>query len=243
MNSLQKRTLGAILIVGMLGANVTAIAWSKSAKDTLANSTLGPLQNLIPSKDNVYDLGTTANRWRSINVGTDSLSFVDSIKGTAVTLGVSDGALVVNNAAGIQVGPLQFTPTGIKALDPAADITIGDKGDLGYLSTARGVKFPDGSVQLSATSLVAGPPGPAGHDGAKGIQGPKGDTGMSGGPQGFQGIQGPKGDTGAQGPAGPSGTTGFTEQAVCFATSDKTLRFGTCADLGIAGTNFTILIK
>ena len=57
------------------------------------------------------------------------------------------------------------------------------------------------------------------------------------------GIQGEKGEKGATGPQGPSGTTGFNEQAVCFATSDKTLRFGTCADLGIAGSNLTILIK
>jgi len=114
---------------------------------------------------------------------------------------------------------------------------------LGYLSTARGIKYPDGSIQLSAISLVAGPPGPAGVTGARGLRGEKGDTGMSGGPQGFQGIQGEKGEKGATGPQGPSGTTGFNEQAVCFATSDKTLRFGTCADLGIAGSNLTILIK
>ncbi len=243
MNSLQKRTLGALLIFGMLGANVTAIAWSKSAKDTLAHSNVVPLKNLVPSKDNTYVLGTPEKRWKSVKIGTASLSFIDSINKTEVVLGVSDGALVVNNTAGIQVGPLQFTHTGIKALDAAADITIGDKGDRGFLATARGIKFPDGSVQLSATSLVAGPPGPAGVTGARGLRGEKGDTGMSGGPQGFQGIQGEKGEKGATGPQGPSGTTGFTEQAVCFATSDKTLRFGTCADLGIAGSNFTILIK
>lgn len=243
MNSLGKRTLGGLLILGMLGTNVTAIAWSKSAKDSLAHSTVGPLKDIVPSKDNIYSLGSPSKRWKTVNIGTDSLSFIDSFKGTEVVLGVTDGALVVNNAAGIQVGPLQFTPTGIKALNPASDITIGNKGDSGFVSLSRGMKFPDGSVQLSAASLIAGPAGPAGDQGPKGLKGDKGDTGMSGGPQGFPGVAGPKGETGAQGPVGPSGTSGFTEQAVCFATSDKTLRFGTCAELGIAGANFTILIK
>jgi len=238
--------MSVILILVLCGANATAIAWSKSAKDVVANSNAGLLKDLIPTKDNVYDLGSPKLRWRSVNVGTDSLIFVDEKRGTNVSLGIKDGALVVSNVAGLQVGAMQFTATGIKALNPNTNITIGNSGDRGFLSTARGIKFPDGSIQQSATSLVAGPAGPAGSNGergARGLKGDKGDTGMSGGPQGFQGIQGPKGDTGAQGPAGPSGTTGYTEQAVCLANFDHSLRFGTCADLGIAGSNFTILIK
>lgn len=243
MKAMQFRVLGSLLILVMFGANITALAWSKNAKDDVAKSMTRSITNLIPSEDNVYSLGTPDLRWKSINIGESSLSFIDKVNGSKVTLGIGDGKLLINNASAIQLGPLQFTPTGIKALDSSADITIGNEGDTGYLSTARGIKFPDGSVQTTATSLIVGPIGPAGRDGTKGDKGEKGDTGMSGGPQGFQGIQGAKGDKGDKGDPGPSGTTGFSEQPVCVATRDLEMRLGTCLQLGIAGTNMTILVK
>ncbi len=243
MNTYKKRVIGALLILILCGTNITALAWSKSAKDATSETLQKSLTDLIPSKDNVYNLGSSEMRWKSINIGENSLSFIDKINGHNVTLGVEGGRLVVRNAGALQLGFLQFTATGIEALDPTADITIGNVGDRGLLRTARGIKYPDGSIQTSATSFIAGPTGPTGPSGRKGE---KGDTGMSGGPQGFQGIQGEKGDKGEkgdQGPAGPSGLTGFTEKIVCLATADRTMRLGTCTELGILGVNVTILIK
>src|SRR5262249_22321942 len=60
-------------------------------------------------------------------------------------------------------------------------------------STAGGFRFPDGTVQTTATL-----PGPMGTTGATGPQGPAGP----------QGPQGPQGTAGAAGPAGPTGPAG-----------------------------------
>lgn len=246
MNLTTRRLLGASIGIIFLFANVIALTWSKEARDSVNSSNITNIKNLNPSKDNVYSLGTPELRWKSISIGTESLSFIDGTSRSSVSLGVSGGALVVRDAEGIAIGPMQFTTTGIKALDPAADITIGNTGDRGYLATARGIKFPDGSLQVTATSQIAGP---RGLTGPQGPQGPKGDTGMAGGPQGFPGIQGEKGEKGdkgeigPQGPAGTSGTSGYSEMSVCMGTKDQLIHVGTCAEVGIVGMNLTILVK
>lgn len=246
MNKTIKRTLGAAVAIIFLFCNVLAITWSREARDATVLNVVSTSLGLIPTKDNVYSLGTPSKRWKSINVGTESVVFVDDLSDKKVTLGIAGGSLVVRDADGILVGPMQFTPTGIKAVDPSADITIGNLGDSGYLATARGIKFPDGSLQITATSQIAGPRG------LTGPQGPKGDTGMSGGPQGFPGIQGEKGEkgdkgekgeTGPQGPTGPSGTSGYKEMAVCVGANDQLMHIGTCADRRIVGMNLIILVK
>lgn len=243
MNLTARRLLGASIVIIFLFTNVIALTWSKEARDAVNSSNVITIKDLIPSKDNVYSLGSPELRWKSVSLGTESLSFIDGSDRRSVSIGVSEGALVVRDAEGIAIGPMQFTSTGIKALDPAADITIGNIGDRGYLATARGIKFPDGSLQITATSQIAGPRG------LTGPQGPKGDTGMAGGPQGFPGVQGEKGekgdkgDTGPQGPAGPSGTSGYNEMSVCMGTNDRIIHVGTCAEVGIVGMNLTILVK
>lgn len=243
MNTFTKRALGATTAIIFLFCNVLALTWSREARDQINLNGGASIKSLNPSKDNVYSLGTPNLRWKSISVGTDSLSFIDDVSKNKVSLGIAGGSLVVRDADGILVGPMQFTPTGIKALDPNADITIGNTGDKGFLATARGIKFPDGTLQSTATSQIPGPRGLIGP------QGPKGDTGMSGGPQGFPGIQGErgekgeKGDTGPQGPAGPSGTAGYREMSVCMGTNDRLIHVGTCAEAGTLGINLTILVK
>jgi len=75
-------------------------------------------------------------------------------------------------------------------------------------STNGGIRFPDGSTQLSAQ--VAGVQGPTGPTGSQGNQGPQGPIGPTG-PQGQTG-QGSPGPTGPTGPASPwslSGTVAF----------------------------------
>ncbi|MGD9690009.1 MAG: hypothetical protein AB7K52_10190 [Phycisphaerales bacterium] len=60
-------------------------------------------------------------------------------------------------------------------------------------STAGGFRFPDGTVQTTATLPgPQGPTGPAGPQGATGPQGAPGATGATG-PQGFTGAAGPAG--------------------------------------------------
>ncbi len=80
-----------------------------------------------------------------------------------------------------------------------------------------GVRFPDGTVQTTAT--LVGPAGPSGHDGPAGATGPAGAAGPQGaagvqgptGPQGDVGPQGPIGSTGPQGPVGPQGPAGGSQ--------------------------------
>ena len=125
--------------------------------------------DLIPSLDNTFVLGTPTKRWKSLQLGPGTLFLEDVITGFQAGLTVSGGTLLIDGADSLRIGNIRLTSTGIESLNSHADITIGNSGDSGYLSTARGIKFPDGSVQNSAIAIgntgPAGPTGPAGADG------------------------------------------------------------------------------
>jgi hypothetical protein len=66
----------------------------------------------------------------------------------------------------------------LESILSSQDIQIGNPGDTGYLSTARGIKFPDGTTQQ--TAALRGERGPAGATGPQGEVGPAGGFGGSG---------------------------------------------------------------
>jgi hypothetical protein len=134
--------------------------------------------DLVPSQDNVFSLGTVGKRWKSLQLGPGTLYLQDVITGIQAGLTVSGGSLLVDGADSLRIGNVRLTSNGIESVASSQDIQIGTPGDSGFLSTARGIKFPDGSIQSSAT-----------------MQGPRGATGMQG-PQGLQGVTGPAGGFG-----------------------------------------------
>lgn len=149
--------------------------------------------NLIPKADNVYTLGTEALRWKDISLGEGTIRITDVTTGRTVRISVDQGVLLLDGSDSLRLGNIKLTSTGIESQLPSQDIRIGNIGDTGFLSLARGLRFPDGTTQ-STGSLQ-------GDAGAIGPQGPIGATGAIG-PQGL------KGDTGATGPQGPSGLPG-----------------------------------
>jgi len=143
-----------------------------------------------------------------------------------------------------------LTSSGIKSEIPAQDITIGALGDTGYLSTARGIKFPDGTVQNSASVLTlasTGATGPIGLTGPTGLTGLIGLTGLTGsigaqgttGAQGQQGIQGPSGPTGLTGSTGLTGAAGATGATGATGASSPTVVLGyTVSNLSRSATQY-----
>jgi hypothetical protein len=107
--------------------------------------------DLIPSQDNTYVLGTSASRWKSLSLGQGTLFITDvSNPSIQAAITVNNGSLQINGAAQLQLGNITLTPTGISSASSSQNITIGNTGDTGYLSTARGIQFPDNSLQTTA---------------------------------------------------------------------------------------------
>jgi hypothetical protein len=112
----------------------------------------------------------------------------------------------------------EFLP--VKSIYTGTDVTaLGEATpDDVMLAPGGGIKYPDGSIQLTASADgaegPAGPEGPqgiqgeAGPAGADGAAGPKGDTGDTGPAGAASTVPGPKGDTGDTGPAGADGAQG-----------------------------------
>ena len=149
--------------------------------------------DLIPSKDNLFSLGSEKLRWKELQLGPGTLFIEDTTTGLQAGISVNGGALLIDGADSLRIGNLRLTKTGIESIVTGQDITIGNLNDRGLLAVANGIRFPDGTVQSSAI-----------------IQGLKGETGATGpaGPQGAQGAQGPAGAQGAAGPQGLAGSAG-----------------------------------
>jgi hypothetical protein len=126
--------------------------------------------DLVPSQDNVFSLGTVGKRWKSLQLGPGTLYLQDVITGIQAGLTVSGGSLLIDGAESISIGNIRLTESGIESVLPSQDIEVGSPGDTGFLKTARGIKFPDGSTQSTATLVgPAGPVGPAGAPGGFGL--------------------------------------------------------------------------
>jgi hypothetical protein len=150
-------------------------------------------QDIVPSEDNKFTIGTLAKRWKSLQLGPGTLFIQDQVTGAQAGLTVNAGSLLLDGADSLRIGNVQLTATGIKSVLPDQDLTIGALGDQGYLSLSRALKFPDGTTQ--STAMLNGLTGP---QGAQGPQGPQGATGATG-------ATGPQGATGATGPQGTAG--------------------------------------
>jgi len=106
--------------------------------------------DMLPAADNTSTLGNNTYRWKSLSLGPGTLSITDQTLLTPANLTVVNGVFNINGAQQVQVGNIRITGNGIQSLQSAQDITIGNAGDTGYLATARGIKFPDGTIQTSA---------------------------------------------------------------------------------------------
>ena len=118
--------------------------------------------DLIPLTDNVYTLGTSASRWKSISVGPGTINITDQTLLTETSLTVNNGVLQVNGANQLQVGQLKFIDNTIQSTTGAIDIQIGataDSADLKLnrdlvLASGKTITFADGSVQSTAGGIV-----------------------------------------------------------------------------------------
>jgi len=118
--------------------------------------------DLIPLTDNVYSLGTSASRWKSISVGPGTINITDQTLLTETSLTVNNGVLQVNGANQLQVGQLKFIDNTIESTTGNIDIQIGlttSTADIKLnrnvvLATGKTLTFGDGSVQSSAAGFV-----------------------------------------------------------------------------------------
>lgn len=128
--------------------------------------------SLIPSVDNVYSLGSPDFRWKGLQIGPGTLYIEDVATGDQVAITVNDGTLLLDGAENIRIGNIRLTSSGLESMLSSQDITIGNLGDTGYVVLARGLKFPDGTIQSTASSRGSvGPEGPAGPPGPQGEPG------------------------------------------------------------------------
>jgi len=131
--------------------------------------------NLVPSADNTYTLGSPDFRWKDLQLGPGTLFIEDQTTGDQVGITVVDGALLLDGADSLRIGNVRLTATGLESILSDQDITIGNLGDTGYVVLARGLKFPDGTIQSTAAS--GGAVGPQGPQGPVGPQGEPGSIG------------------------------------------------------------------
>ena len=118
--------------------------------------------DLIPLTDNVYSLGTTSSRWKSINVGPGTITITDQTLNTAADISVDNGVLQINGANQLQVGQLKFVDNTIESTTGAIDIQIGLTSSTADIKLNRDVvlapgktfTFGDGTTQSTAAGII-----------------------------------------------------------------------------------------
>ncbi len=187
---------------GAAGATGAAAQWSAVSED------------VVPTQDNVFSLGTPDKRWKSLQLGPGTLYIQDQTTGAQAGLTVKSGALLLDGTDSLRIGNIQLTATGLKTLTPNTNLTIGDIGGSGSVKLESPLEFPDGTKQM--TAMLNGLTGPQGAQGLQGLQGPQGIPGAAGakgdigltGPQGAQGVPGIQGLQGVAGVQGAQGVAG-----------------------------------
>ena len=118
--------------------------------------------DLIPLTDNVYTLGTSASRWKSISVGPGTINITDQTLLTDASLTVNNGVLQINGANQLQVGQLKFVDNTIESISGGINIQIGLTGSTASLvlnrnvviATGKTLTFGDGTTQSTAAGII-----------------------------------------------------------------------------------------
>ena len=83
-------------------------------------------EDIIPTLDNTFNLGSDLLRWKSVHIGPGTLYIQDQNNaGLNCALTVVDGVLKIDGANQIQVGQLKFVDNTIESTTGAEDIQIG----------------------------------------------------------------------------------------------------------------------
>ena len=103
-------------------------------------------QDLIPSLDNMYSLGSPQLRWKSVHVGPGSVWLHDVATAQEVELTLDAGVLKINGSNQLQVGQLKFIDNTIESTTPAVDISIGLTASTANLVLNRNVIIAEGKT-------------------------------------------------------------------------------------------------
>ena len=111
-------------------------------------------EDLIPSVDNTYSLGSELLRWKEVHFGPGTLFMQDQNNaGLNAELTVVDGVLKIDGANQIQVGQLKFIDNTIESITGAEDIQIGYLEDTANLVLNRNVILGEGKT-FNTTGLT-----------------------------------------------------------------------------------------
>lgn len=164
-------------------------------------------QNILPSSNNAYSLGSNTAIWKDLHVASNTIYIYYGNNLTNIaTLGADNAGMLTWDAVPItdltgNVFAQANSGTAIRAntfnFVNTANVTVS------VTTTSNGV------VNIAFESLAGGGGGGTGPQGPTGPAGPQGGSGSPGG-SGPTGPQGATGPTGPQGPRGPQGATGPT---------------------------------
>ena len=114
--------------------------------------------DVVPKIDNVYTLGNSNFRWKSVSIGSGTIYITDTVLGTEAGLTVTNGVLLINGANQLQVGQLKFDNNTIISTSGTTDIQIGTTGETANLvlnrntelASGKSLKFGDNTIQTTA---------------------------------------------------------------------------------------------
>ena len=164
--------VGMVPYSGSPGSYVSKVGDTMSGTLTVGTTVVGTnyisvdnvTGNLVPSSNLTYSLGNTSNRWKDLWVGSNSITFSDTLGGPDQTLRVANQVFYIAQAsspntynanAGFNAGGVILQNFTITLANTSQNLTIGKAGDTGNTIINRATQVGNGSVfsTVNATSL------------------------------------------------------------------------------------------
>lgn len=132
------------VIVGANGTNGT---------DGISPDLQNVAENILPSVNNTFYLGSSTYRWAGVYVGPGTIHITDTVTGQDATLNVTSGVLTINGANQLQVGQLKFVDNTIESTTGATNIQIGLTSSTANLTLNRNTVV-DPSKTLAVKKMI-----------------------------------------------------------------------------------------
>jgi hypothetical protein len=108
-----------------------------------------PHSDILPYTTNQWRLGSPAQRFKEIWLGTGTIYIQDETLGVDTAIGARDGIVYIEGGIGLRVGQFTFQNNNIFLGDPTSDINIGSSGATGFVNLNRPLKIQNSTGRIS----------------------------------------------------------------------------------------------
>jgi hypothetical protein len=136
------------------GFSISTIANTNIVLHPGYNGNIITHNNIIPSDDVLYDLGSPRRRFHRLYLGGGTIYILDEVTNVDLAIGAKDGNFYVKGVAGFEVGHFQFNDNKMTMTDTTEDLEIGTLGATGRVVFNRDIYIGGEAILFSDNTFI-----------------------------------------------------------------------------------------